>query len=126
MKSALPLVAVVVGLLLLIGSGLWGFLFPASLSWTEEKSQRMSELGDKAFGLLGEVNAARNRRSLHTGRDPGETLAAYKQATAELEQLRAEFENTRDSPKTAAFFLRWSGIACIVVGAVVVWSNRGG
>ena len=122
--KALSLVAVVLGMLLLIGSVAWGALFPATKSWTNEKSARKSELGFKVRGLQDQLAAAQRKPSMHGGRNAAEIDAELKAATAELETLQAEFENKRDAPKNAARILQWAGIAFVVAGGLAVFANR--
>jgi hypothetical protein len=103
----------------------WGVLFPASRSWTVEKNARMSELSEKGHILGGQLDVAKRRPNMHGGRSAAELEAEYKQVTEELTQLREEFESKRDTPKTMASYLRWSGIAFVVAGAIIVFANRG-
>jgi hypothetical protein len=123
MKS-IPLVAVVLGLVLLLGSFTWALIFPSSASWTAEKDARMGELGRKGHVLGGELDAAQRRPSMH-GRSAADIEAEYNQAKEEMAQMRAEFESVRDGPKTVATILRWVGVVCVAVGAFVSYSNRG-
>ena len=124
MKS-LSVGALGVGILFLLISLVWGLLFPASRGWTTEKNNRMSELSLKGHLLGGELDAAQRHPSMHAGRSPAEIEAEYKQVSAELTQLREEFEHKLNSPKTMASYLRWSGIAFVIAGAIVVFANRG-
>jgi hypothetical protein len=118
-------IAVCLGVLFLLISLVWGVLFPASRSWTVEKNARMSELSEKGHILGGQLDAAKRRPNMHGGRSAAELEAEYKQVTDELTQLREEFESKRDTPKTMASYLRWSGIAFVVAGAIIVFANRG-
>jgi hypothetical protein len=124
MKSFLPSSAVVVGLVLLIGSFAWGILFPPSRTWTEEKSSRMAELGSQANLLKFSLVEAKNRPSIHSGKNPAEVQAEYDKVTAEYDQLKQEFASATNSPKTTATFLRWSGVAFIIAGAMVIMATR--
>lgn len=120
----LSVVAVGLGILFLIVSLVWGLLFPASRSWTVEKNTRMSELSEKGHVLGGQIDAAKRRPNMHGGRNAADLEVEYKQVTEELAQLREEFESKRDSPKTMATYLRWSGVAFVVAGAIIVFANR--
>ena len=122
---ALSVAAVCLGVVFLLVSLIWGLLFPASRSWTTEKNNRMSELSVKGHLLGGELDAAQRRPNMHGGRSAAEIEAEYKQVSAELTQLREEFENKRDSPKTMASYLRWSGVAFVIAGAIIVFAHRG-
>jgi hypothetical protein len=125
MKSGLSTAAVVIGLLLLGGSLLWGVLFPASRGWTEDKAKRLGDLTAEAHSLMFKVEAAKEKPSMHAGDSAADVQARYREVKKELEVLRTEFEGKRDSPKTAATFLRWSGIAFVIAGAIIVFANRG-
>ncbi len=122
MKS-LSVIAVAVGIVCLAGSLLWAVLFPATRSWTEEKNTRMSDLGVQVHKLGGELDAAKRRPSMH-GRKVADIQAEYTKAREEHAQLKAEFNGSINRPKTAATVLRWSGIAFIVAGGLVVFATR--
>ena len=126
MKSGLSTAAVVVGILLLAGSFLWGILFPASRGWTEDKAKRLGELTAEAHSLMFKVQAAKEKPSMHAGEGAAEVEARYRKVQEELKTLSAEFKGKQDSPKTAATYLRWSGIAFVVAGAIIVFANRDG
>jgi uncharacterized coiled-coil DUF342 family protein len=100
-------------------------MFPASSSWPQEKNERMSELSRKAHNLGGEVDVARRRPSMH-GRNPAELEAEYKQVTEELTQLREEFQGKQSRPKTMSSIMRWSGVAFIIAGGLIVFAQKDG
>ncbi|MBL9164871.1 MAG: hypothetical protein JNL18_19235 [Planctomycetaceae bacterium] len=125
MKSALPTVAVVLGVLLLVVSLVWGLIFPASAGWTEEKSVRLGELKTRAHVLVGQVAAAQAKPSMHGGSNAAELEAEFQQVKTELTQLSDELDGRIESPKTTAAILRYAGIAFIVAGGLVVYAGRG-
>src|SRR5882672_7889719 len=106
----------------MLTSVVWSMLFPAANSWTEEKVQRMTDLGIKAHELGDELDGVHRHPKARGGRTAYAIDAEYKQAVAELDQLRAEFESKRDAPKQATTFLRWSGAAFVVAGAFVTFA----
>jgi hypothetical protein len=124
MKSALPTVAVVVGVTLVLASLAWGLLFPASSGWTEEKSLRMNQLQARAHILVGEVAAAKEKPSMHGGANAAELEAEFEKVRAELKLLADELEGRIENPKTTATTLRYAGIAFVVAGGLVVYSGR--
>jgi len=63
---------------------------------------------------------------MHSGRNAAELKAEYEKIAAEYKTLHEEFVSASGSPKTAARFLRWAGIAFIAAGALVVLATRGG
>ena len=118
-------ITVVAGLFVMLASLCWSSLFPAARSWTEEKAQRMTELGTQAHQLGGARDAARRRPSMH-GRSAADIDAEYQQVTAELDELRIEFESKRDAPQRTSSLLRWIGMGLIVSGAIATYSIRSG
>jgi hypothetical protein len=125
MKQALPTAAVVLGIVLVGASLIWGLMFPASAGWTEEKSLRMRELSSQAHVLGGQVEAARARPNMQGGENPAELEEEYSKVKVELAQLAAEAEGEIAAPKTAATILRWAGFAFVIAGGLVVFASRG-
>lgn len=125
MKAMLSTGAVVLGVLLLVVSMVWGMMFPASSGWTNEKSAQLRELRTRAHILGGQVAAATDKPSMHGGSNAAEKKVEFEQVKAELELLDAELQGKIDSPKTAASILRWAGIAFVVAGGLVVFAGRG-
>lgn len=125
MKSLLPVILVGLGIALLALSFLWTILFPASRSWNEEKSARLTELQRKAHKLLYVADQAKTRPRLG-GPTPTEAQANFDKAMEELDALKAEFEATRDSPKTSGTYLRYTGTALVLLGGFSVMMARGG
>ena len=125
MKQTLPVVALGLGIPLVLLSLLWSTIFPASNSWTEEKSQRMTEVSQKARQLMYKVVQAEKYNDIKSGENAAEINEQYRAAKKELEQLQGEFENQRDKPSTIASYLRWVGIALVVVGAGANFVSRG-
>jgi hypothetical protein len=126
MKSALPAAALVLGIVLLGASALWAIFFPATRGWTEEKSARMTELGNRAADINLKLTRAEAKPSMHSGLNAAELKAEYEKVSAEYKTLYEEFNGATESPKTASRILRWSGIAFVVAGAIVVFANREG
>lgn len=125
MKSLLPVVLVGLGAFLLLLGLLWSFIFPASRTWTEEKSLRMTELQNEAHKLLYLAERAKTQPK-PGGPTPTEARAKFDEAKAELDSLKAEFEATRDSPKTSGTYLRYAGTALVLLGGFGVMMARGG
>lgn len=124
MKSLLPLIFVGLGIFL-VGLGLlWPFVYPATRAWTDEKAQRMIELQNSAHQLLFLADRARTHPK-SGGLSPQEAQANFDEAEAELDTLREEFEGIRDSPNTIGTYIRWAGIALVLIagGATMVLSG---
>ena len=124
MKTALPAIVVVVGFLMLGLSLVWSMLFPPSAVWTQEKAVQMTELGNQATAIKLEMGQRETRPSMHAGQNVAELKGKYDQIYAEYTALYEEFRSAKDSPQTSSSYLRWIGIACVAVGAVVVMATR--
>jgi hypothetical protein len=125
MKALFSTGAVVLGVVLVLASLVWGLVFPASSGWTDEKSAQLRELRNRAHILGGQVAAADSKPSMHKGANPAELKAEYEQVKAELQQLGEELDGKIDAPKTAATILRYAGIAFVVAGGLVVYTSKG-
>lgn len=117
--------AVILGMLLLALSLVWGSLFPASSGWTDEKSLKRTELRNRAHILSGEVAAASANPNMHGGPSAAEKQAELDQVKAEYDLLDAELQGKIDAPATAATFLRYAGIAFVVAGGLAVYAGKG-
>ncbi len=126
MKSFLPASAVIVGVSLLLMSFAWGILFPATRNWTEEKSKRMAELNGKGHLLGMQITEAKNSPAPRKGRSLPELQKDFDAVQAEYNSLKSDFEHARDTPKTAATYLRLSGGAFVVAGALILLAKREG
>lgn len=125
MKAVLSTGAVVLGMLLVAMSLLWGVLFPASAGWTNEKSLKRTELRNRAHILSGEVAAAMAKPNMHGGAGAAEKQAELEQVKAEYDLLDAELQGKIDAPAKAASILRYAGIAFVVAGGLVVYAGKG-
>jgi len=124
MKSALPIAAVVLGCVLLAMSLLWGLLFPASASWTPEKSEQLTALGNRATEIQLQLDKAQTRPSMHSGLNPAELKSELEKVSAEYKVLYDEFSGITKAPKSSSRFLKWAGIAFVVAGGLVVYTTR--
>jgi hypothetical protein len=124
MKSALPVAAVALGCLLLAVSFLWSIVFPASASWTPEKSEQLTALGNRATEIQLQLGKAQTRPSMHSGKNPAELKSELDKVEAEYKALYNEFAGATKAPESSSRFLRWAGIAFVVAGGVVVYATR--
>lgn len=124
MKSILPMIAVVLGVLLLAIGFVWGNLFPPSAAWSPEQNERLSALGLELKGISFKVAEAEGNPQMHRGGNPAELKAKQIELKKEYDALHAEFESARDSPATTGNTLKWVGIIVAVGGAVFVFANR--
>src|SRR5437868_11274194 len=97
------------GLLLLILSGLWTTLFPATSAWTPEKSAEWTKVKDRLHTLGFIVGSPSNQVSMHSGPETGQAKQEYDRLTIEHAALSAEFQSAHDRPNTIAGILKWSG-----------------
>jgi hypothetical protein len=116
MKSAVVFGLIVMGFVLLILSSLWASLFPATSTWTEEKSLRSTEVKTRLSNIGPIVNGT--AQSMHRGPDPATLKAEFDALVKENQQLDAEFESATIRPQTASRMLKWSGIALAAVGLI--------
>jgi len=120
MKSMIPLIAIGLGVLLLIGSALWSTLYPTTSSWTDEKSRQLSELGNEAQKRNYIYEVAKRKPNMSGGKNPAVLKEEYDKAMTELTALRDEFNSANDAPKAASSFLKWSGISFLGIG-IISW-----
>jgi hypothetical protein len=125
MKSALPVAAVTLGVVLLAISFLWAIVFPASASWTPEKSEKLTSLGNRATEIQLQLDKAQTRPSMHSGQNPAELKEELEKVSAEYKVLYAEFSGASKAPESSSRFLRWAGIAFVVAGGLTVFATRG-
>jgi uncharacterized protein YjeT (DUF2065 family) len=124
MKSVLPAVFVALGLVLLVVSLTWSVLFPPSAVWTKEKSVQLTELGNQATAIKLAMGESESRPRMHSGENAAELKEKYDKVAAEYKALYEEFRTASERPKSASTFLRWSGIAFVAAGALVVMATR--
>lgn len=110
------------GVLLLILSGAWTTLFPATSSWTPERSTEWTKIKDRLHTLSFIVGITAANPSMHSGPDPAEAKKEYDELRVKHEALSAEFYSIHDRPYTIAKILKWSGIALALVGIVCIYA----
>ena len=129
MKGSFAFGAMGVGFVLLVLSGVWSTLFPATSAWTDEKAERRAQVQDRIHNLRFLVLAQSNQRSFHshapieeesprTRRDPAALQAELAELTKESEQLNAEFQSAYDRPNTISSVLKWTGISLAAIGII--------
>jgi hypothetical protein len=94
MKSNIVLGVLGIGVVLVVLSGMWSTLFPATRNWTPAKEERW------------------------------QAVKARIQLLIENEQLKADFDSATNGPKRVAAMLRWSGISLACVGIVGWYAVR--
>jgi hypothetical protein len=94
----------------------WGFLFPAKNSWTSEKADRLSDVTGRAHVLFMKVKMAERDPSSLGEQDAKRLQEEYRLVLDQQASLKKEFESANDRPKTAARWMRWSGVALLLVG----------
>jgi hypothetical protein len=124
MKSILSLTAIILGMLLMLVSATWVLMFPPTRSWTQDKSEQLSELGSETNRLKFAIVEAKNNPSMHSGQNPAVLQQQYDEVREEYDVLHQEFLNASQRPQNMSTVLRWSGIALIIVGAVMTFIGR--
>lgn len=116
MKSVIVIGVIGVGILLLLLSTVWGSLFPATATWTDEKAERSAQVKSRMAYLGGVINnpAARSGGAS----DLAKSKEEFNALVEENEQLNNEFESAANTPQTVAKFLKWSGISLAGVGLI--------
>jgi len=104
------------GFLLLVLSGLWPKMFPATISWTPEKANRSSEIKNKLHNMAFTVNSP--KPSVRPGQDLAKLKAEFEALKKENDELNAAFTSADQGPKTISKILKWSGISLAVLGVV--------
>jgi len=100
----------VIGLLFVGLSGVWSSLFPATRSWTPEKSQRLGQVKDRITNISFIINNPNNTK------DTSALKSELEKLTQEDQQLSAEFNSAASRPNTVSKFLKWTGISLAIVG----------
>ena len=120
MKSSLPMLTIGLGILLLLGSVVWPMVFSTTRSWTDEKSNQLSDLSTQVAGMRFKLTQAKRQAWPGAEREPVNNLAVmqkkFDHASQELATLRIEFESAISSPQTSSSFLKWAGLSVLVAG----------
>jgi hypothetical protein len=118
MKSAVFFGFIGLGVLLLMGSGIFSTLQPGTSAWTPEKDQRLSQASDKMHLLTVQVTSAESRPKMHGGPDLAKAKAELESLRAETKTLMDEFKGIQARPNKMAKFMKWAGISLTLVGIV--------
>jgi hypothetical protein len=118
MKSAIVFGLIVFGLLLLLGSGVWATIFPGTSQWSDEKDQRLSEVGARMHVLRFTVGNGETRPNMHGGPDLIKAKAELESLKEEYKTLSDEFHGIQSRPHTVSKVMKWSGISLAVVGLI--------
>ena len=116
MKSAVVLGMLGVGLLLLIAGGVWTSVFTGTSSWTQEKDNRLAEVGKRMHVLTFVVGNAEANPSMHGGPDLPKAKAELMALREENKALMEEFKGIQSRPQTMSKVMKWSGISLMLVG----------
>ena len=124
MKAVLPMIAVVVGVILLAVGLVWGSLFPAAAAWTPEQNDKLTSLGNELKGVGFKLAEAQSNPQMHRGENPAILRQRYNEIKAEYDTLEVEFETVRDKPGTTGRVLKWGGIIMAAGGGLFVLAGR--
>ena len=109
----------------MLASATWVLIFPPTRTWTSEKSEQLAELGSETNLLQFAIVDAKHNPSMHSGQNPAELQQQYDEALEKYDVLHQEFLSASERPQEIVTMLRWSGIALIVVTAVITLIARG-
>jgi hypothetical protein len=124
MKAVLPVVALIVGLmLLLLGLG-WSTLFPAGASWTPEMNDKLSKVETDLRGVGFRLAEAKSNPQMHSGEGVPALQSKHGELKKEFDALQAKFKSARDAPATTGSGIKWLGIAVAAVGGVLLFLNQ--
>ena len=124
MKTIVPAAILVIGMLLIGISLVWTLIFPPGQGWTTDKAKRMTELGNQATTIRLQLNQAEAKPSMHAGQNPAELKAKFEEINAEYKTLYDDFTTATQGPKSSTQYLRWTGVACALLGGVAVMATR--
>lgn len=116
--KAIPPAAIGIGFLLLVASALWPVLFPATRTWTDEKSRRLKEIGAEEQALVGKIEYLQHRPSMTSGENPAVMKEKADKLREEREALQADLTAATEGPAQASAFLKWTGITVLVLGVI--------
>jgi hypothetical protein len=119
MKAKIVFGTIGVGIVMLLLSGIWTTLFPATSTWTDEKAQRQAEIHRRLHNLAFVVGSSQPP-SMHSGKDTGQAKKEYDGLKKEADDLANEFSTAHDRPQTTAKVLKWTGISLTIIG-IVAW-----
>lgn len=124
MKDALPVAAVVLGVILLVVGFLWGTLFPPAADWSPEQNTQLTNLGVELKSVGFKLAEAQANPNMHSGQSVGELKTKHDEIKKEYDALYAEFESARDAPANTGGALKWVGIILAAGGGLFVFANR--
>jgi hypothetical protein len=106
----LPILIMVVGGLLLLGALVWPCSKNPQDYWTEADAQERTEAGLQYHAMT--------HRHAHAQTEQQEQVAEEKleAARARYKETDHTFQDAQDRYRRPAALMRWSGIACLVVG----------
>lgn len=107
-----------IGLLLLFASAIWVSMAPGTSSWTQEKDQRLTQIGNRMHLLQFQVGNAESKPTTYGGIDLPKSKAELAGLKEENKQLMDEFKGIQAKPYRIATVMKWSGISLAIVGIV--------
>ncbi|MEM9352698.1 MAG: hypothetical protein AAGA92_06775 [Planctomycetota bacterium] len=105
-----------IGIVLLLLSVLWPLLFPATSSWTDEKAQRLGQLGKEAHVAGAKLAAAKRGSNMLGGESVVVLQEKFDNLMSEADTLREEFESADQAPKAASTLFKYAGIGVLALG----------
>jgi hypothetical protein len=95
-------------------------LVAGTATWTTDKDQRLSEVGNRLHVLRFSIGSAEARPSMHGGPDLAKAKAELASLMEENKTLTEEFRGIQSRPHTVSKIMKWSGISMALVG-IIAW-----
>jgi len=112
-------VALLCGLGLIALSWVWPFVSSGRSQWSDQQAREYQRVSTELHGLSHEF-----ARQQEEGSDVDAVAEKLKSAQSEFSRLHQDLEAARQSPLRIASLLRLLGLALIVVGVIVHYSDR--
>jgi len=113
------LALIAAGAALVIAAALWPVARDPRTAWSEADAQRRTELGIAVHGLSHEMAHAPGE-----GKNHDELAGKLDAARREYDEANRDLEDARDRFNRPAWWLRWSGCACLSLGILGFYTLR--
>ena len=109
---------IVFGGILLLGATMWSHWIDPRNYWTEEDAQARAEWGEKGHML------AHHAEHVHTDQQKKSIQAEREEIQTHLDQAEQNFQNAKNRYEWPSRLMRYSGMACLVLGILGYYVTR--